>query len=77
MSIACADALPVSVDAENLREIRAARGLTQEAIGGILGLQKEQVSRIETGGRALSHAEKMVLDAALLGRPVPPVTEAE
>jgi transcriptional regulator with XRE-family HTH domain len=70
MPIACPVFSKVSVAADNLREIRRECGLTQEAVGKILGLQKEQISRIETGSRALSLAEKIVLEAALLGRPI-------
>jgi transcriptional regulator with XRE-family HTH domain len=62
-----------SVSADNLREIRSDKSMTQSQVADILGIPKEQVSRIESGERKLSHAEKMVLDAALMGHPVPKI----
>jgi len=56
--------------AENLREIRVARGLTQTQVGEILGIAKDQVCKIEAGSRSLTHAERMVLDAAILNQPI-------
>lgn len=73
MPVAEHSLLPVSVLPENLREIRSRFKLTQEAVGKLLGIQKEQVSRIETGSRGLTQAEQMVLEAALLGRQIPQI----
>ena len=61
------------VCASNLRKIRSEKSLTQSQVAMILGIPPEQVCRIETNQRGLTHAEKLVLDAALLGHPVPQV----
>lgn len=61
--------------AENLRQIRIARGLTQTQVGEILGIAKDQVCKIEAGSRSLSHAERLVLDAAILNQPIAPIRD--
>jgi transcriptional regulator with XRE-family HTH domain len=58
------------VTALNLKDLRTQKGLTQAQVADLIGLSHEQVSRIESGQRALSPAEKMVLDARLLGLPL-------
>jgi transcriptional regulator with XRE-family HTH domain len=63
----------LEIKAETLREIRRLRGLTQADIASLIGIAPEQVSRIEGGERKLTHAERLVLEAALLGQPVPEV----
>jgi transcriptional regulator with XRE-family HTH domain len=73
MSVAIPSPMSVSVTAESLRDLRKARGLTQAAVAELIGIPKEQVCRIETGQRGLTHAEKLVLEAALLGLPVPAI----
>ena len=64
---------PSEITADNLREYRKAAGLTQAAVGAILGVDKEIICRIETGVRALQTAESLVLSAALLGREIPQI----
>ena len=73
MSVAVANSETDFVSAETLRELRKNRGLTQAAVAELLGIPSEQVCRIETNRRGLSYAEKLVLEAALLGRPVPEI----
>jgi hypothetical protein len=55
------------VTAQNLRELRTQRGLKQEEIAAVLGLQKHNISKLETGTRALSAAEKALLDLYFFG----------
>ena len=55
------------VTAENLRFVRGARGLTQEAVAEILGIPFNAISKIESGGRALADAEKKLLDLYFFG----------
>lgn len=62
-----------SVTPDSLRELRKTRGLTQADVGSLIGIPKEQVCRIETGSRSLTFSEKLVLEAALLGRAVPEI----
>lgn len=50
------------VTAKNLKELRKERGLKQEAIADVLGLEKHHISKIETGNRALSSAEASLLN---------------
>ena len=73
MSVAVAPPEMDSVTAETLKELRKSRGLTQSAVADLIGIPKEQVCRIETNQRGLTFAEKLVLEAALLGRPVPEI----
>ncbi len=68
---------PTEITADNLREFRKAAGLTQSAVGAIVGLDKEIVCRIETGVRPLQTAESLVLSAALLGREIPHIGESQ
>ena len=58
------------VNAHNLKDFRVSKGMTQAQVADLIGLSHEQVSRIESGQRALSPAEKMVLDARILGIPL-------
>jgi len=58
------------VTALNLKDLRTQKGMTQAQVADLIGLSHEQVSRIESGQRSLSPAEKMVLDARLLGLPL-------
>lgn len=55
------------VTAENLRYVRALRDLSQEEVAKILGLEKHNISKIETGKRALSESEKKLLDWYFFG----------
>lgn len=57
--------------AENLKEIRTQRGLTQDDVSAVLGLNKYHLSNIENGRRALSDTEKKILDWHFFGT-VPP-----
>jgi transcriptional regulator with XRE-family HTH domain len=54
--------------AQNLRELRTQRGLNQDEIATVLGLQKHNISKIETGTRALAPAEKALLDLYFFGK---------
>jgi transcriptional regulator with XRE-family HTH domain len=54
--------------AENLHELRRARGMNQDAIATILGLAGYHISNIEKGRRALSSAEKALLDLYFFGK---------
>ncbi len=53
---------PATITAENLREIRTARGLKQEEVAAILGLEKHNISKIERGKRTLSAPETALLN---------------
>jgi transcriptional regulator with XRE-family HTH domain len=53
---------PTEVTEENLKSIRLERNLSQSDLAALLGLEKHHVSKIETGVRALSDAEKKILD---------------
>jgi transcriptional regulator with XRE-family HTH domain len=55
------------VTAENLRFVRGSKGLNQDDVAEVLGLQKYHVSNIETGRRALSDSEKKLLDWYFFG----------
>lgn len=55
------------VTADNLRLIRGGRGMNQEEVADLLGLQKHNISKIETGKRALSDSEKKLLDWYFFG----------
>jgi len=55
------------VTAENLKALRTHNGLRQEDIAEILGLEKYSISRLENGTRALSSAEKIILDWHFFG----------
>jgi transcriptional regulator with XRE-family HTH domain len=59
------------VTAENLRFVRGSKGLTQDEIADLLGLQKSNVSNIENGRRTLSETEKQLLDWYFFGT-IPP-----
>lgn len=43
--------------AENLRAARAAAGLSQQQVAGVVGIQRTSLSDIENGGRAVSTLE--------------------
>jgi len=73
MNVAVTNCDMDSVTAETLKDLRKARGLTQAAVAELIGIPKEQVCRIETMQRGLSYAEKLVLEASLLGHPVPKI----
>lgn len=61
--------------AENLAELRIARGLSQEALGLLAGLHRTEISLLERGGRVprvptalrLSAALEVSLERLLLG----------
>jgi transcriptional regulator with XRE-family HTH domain len=55
------------VTADNLRFIRGSRGMNQDEVAEILGIAGNQVSKIEKGIRALSDAEKRLLDWYFFG----------
>ena len=55
------------VTAQNLRELRIKRGLNQEELAAIIGLQKHNISKLETGTRSLSPSEKALLDLYFFG----------
>lgn len=59
------------VTADNLRAVRDLKEHTQDQVAELLGLQKSNVSHIETGRRALSSSEKQILDWYFFGK-VPP-----
>lgn len=59
------------VTAENLRRVRGSRGMNQEALAELLGVEKYSISRIENGSRALSGSEKSLLDWYFFGH-LPP-----
>lgn len=56
------------ISADTLREARRRHGHTQQQVAELLGIDNTAISNIENGGRALSHAEKLVLEAYFLGR---------
>lgn len=56
------------VTAENLKLVRGSRGMNQDAIAEILGLAGYHISNIEKGRRALSSAEKALLDLYFFGK---------
>lgn len=58
---------PVEITAENFRELRKSRGLKQDDIAEVLGLKKHNISNIERGERALSTAEKAILEWYFFG----------
>jgi transcriptional regulator with XRE-family HTH domain len=51
---------------QRLRELRLAKGASQEDVGGVLGLSKSAISRIESGDRGLA-AQEVVLLAPYFG----------
>lgn len=65
------------ITAENLKQIRDERDLTQDDIGEILGLQGYHVSNIEKGRRALSDSEKKLLDWYFFGSVPPRITATQ
>jgi transcriptional regulator with XRE-family HTH domain len=54
-------------NAQNLASLRKARGLRQQSIADVLGLEKSHISKIENGVRDLSSSEKTVLDWFFFG----------
>jgi transcriptional regulator with XRE-family HTH domain len=50
-----------------VRELRRAKGASQEELGVVLGLTKSSVSRIESGDRGLA-AQEVAQLASFLGR---------
>jgi transcriptional regulator with XRE-family HTH domain len=63
--------------AENLKAIRDERDLTQDDVAAILGIPRNAVSKIETGTRALSDAEKKILDWYFFGIIPPRLTNTD
>lgn len=63
----------IEITAASLRETRRLHGRTQQQVAELLGIDNTAISNIETGGRALSHAEKLVLEAYFLGRQIQPI----
>lgn len=67
--------------AENLRAARAAAGLSQQQVSGVVGIQRTSLSDIENGGRAVSALELKAFaelygtttDALLENPPIEPV----
>lgn len=55
------------VTGENLRLVRGSRGMNQDQVAEILGLSGYHISNIEKGRRALSPAEKSLLDLFFFG----------
>lgn len=58
---------PTEVTAKNLKLLRSTRGLKQEEVAAVLGLEKHNISKIETGKRSLLAAEKALLDLYFFG----------
>lgn len=56
------------VTAENLKFVRGSQGMNQDQVAGILGLSGYHISNIEKGRRALSSAEKSLLDLYFFGK---------
>ncbi len=52
-------------DGENIRNMRRRRGLTQEELGGLLGVGKSAVSRWESGEREVTLGTMRAIAAAL------------
>jgi transcriptional regulator with XRE-family HTH domain len=52
-------------DGENIRNMRRKRGLTQEELGGLLGVGKSAVSRWESGEREVTLGTMRAIAAAL------------
>ena len=55
------------VTAANLKLVRGSRGLKQEEVAAVLGLEKHNISKIESGKRLLSSPEKALLDLYFFG----------
>ena len=55
------------VTAENLKLVRGSRGMNQDQVAEILGLAGYHISNVEKGRRALSPAEKALLDLYFFG----------
>lgn len=53
--------------ADNLKAIREEKEMTQSDVAAVLGLEKHNISKIETGTRGLSDAEKKILDWYFFG----------
>lgn len=60
--------------AENLRAIRIEKGMNQDEVAELLGLQNHNISKLESGTRALSTSEKTLLDWYFFGT-MPPRLE--
>jgi|694.fasta_scaffold106970_3 transcriptional regulator with XRE-family HTH domain len=56
------------VTAENLRFIRGSKGMNQTEIADLLGIPINAISKVEGGKRALSDAEKSLLDLYFFGK---------
>lgn len=56
------------ITAETLRTWRRRHGITQEALGGLLGLKKVAVTKIEGGQRKISAPEQKLLQLLVHGR---------
>ena len=53
--------------AENLRAIRTEKGMNQDEVAELLGLQNHNISKLESGSRSLSPSEKTLLDWYFFG----------
>lgn len=53
--------------AENLKFLRGAKGLNQAEVGALIGVSGNQISKIESGLRALAPSEKRLLDLFFFG----------
>ncbi len=61
------------VTAETLKIVRISKNLSQEEVAEILGLEKHNISKIETGVRLLADSEKKLLDWYFFGTLPPSV----
>lgn len=59
--------LPTETTPENLKQLRGLHEINQEVISEMLGIPKTAVSHIEKGKRAISTAEKAILDYYFFG----------
>ena len=57
------------ITAEHLKEWRKAEGLTQTALGEMIGLDKYAITTIETGRRKISDPEQRLLKLLIYGEP--------
>jgi transcriptional regulator with XRE-family HTH domain len=53
---------------ENLRPLRSQMGVRQSYIAELLGIQQSAVSRVESGKREITSAEKQVLEFFFFGK---------
>jgi transcriptional regulator with XRE-family HTH domain len=62
--------------AANLKALRELHDINQDEIAALLGITQTAISKIESGTRSLSDAEKKILDWSFFGTVPPRVTSA-